>query len=244
MSLRNSTTKKKKSSKGLGSPLKIVKKVLVCFFAITILWVLLCRFINPPVTWLMIQRGFERKAEGKTWKAEREWRSFDELSNNLKYAAIGGEDAGFMHHYGFDANAIQKAYLRNHEGKPLRGGSTISQQTAKNVFLWPGRSYIRKAFEAYFTVLIELLWSKERILEVYLNVIEMGDGIYGAEAACKEYFDHSADKLTKRQASLLIAVLPNPRKWSPATPTPYILRKAALIRKNMRIVRKEPFQEK
>lgn len=125
----------------------------------------------------------------------------------------------------------------------MRGGSTISQQTAKNVFLWPGRSWVRKGFEVYFTVLIEVFWSKERILEVYLNVIEMGDGIYGAEAACQEYFNKSAVKLTRRQASLLVAVFPNPRKWTPAHPTRYISYKSALIRRNMRIVRKQPFDQ-
>ncbi|WP_374163166.1 monofunctional biosynthetic peptidoglycan transglycosylase [Arcticibacter sp. MXS-1] len=218
--------------------LKVVKRAILYFFAITILWVLIYRFVNPPVTWLMLQRGFERKANDKAWKIDKEWRDFDELSNNLKCAAISGEDAGFMNHWGFDANAIQKAYLKNKEGKPMRGGSTISQQTAKNVFLWPGRSWIRKGFEAYFTILIEIFWSKERILEVYLNVIEMGDGIYGAEAATQAYYNKPSQKLTKRQAALLIAVLPNPRKWNPTHPTPYIRYKAALIRKNMRILQK------
>lgn len=217
------------------------KRAALLFFAITIAWVLLLKFINPPLTWLMVQRGFERKFDGKDWKLEKEWRDFDELSDNLKYAAIGGEDSGFMNHWGFDTKAIQKAYLRNKEGKPIRGGSTISQQTAKNVFLWPGRSYVRKAFEAYFTALIEIFWSKKRILEVYLNVIEMGDGIYGAEAACRHYYDKTAERLTRQQAALLIAVLPNPRKWNPVTPTRYIRYKATLIRKNMVIVRKIPF---
>lgn len=218
---------------------RIVKKVLAYFFAVTILWVIVYRFIDPPVTWLMLQRGFERKAAGKTWKLDKKWRDFDELSNNLKCAAISGEDAGFMNHWGFDANAIQKAYLKNKAGKPMRGGSTISQQTAKNVFLWPGRSWIRKGFEAYFTILIEIFWSKQRILEVYLNVIEMGDGIYGAEAATLHYYNKPAEKLTKRQAALLIAVLPNPRRWQPSNPTKYINYKAALIRRNMRILGKK-----
>lgn len=214
---------------------------MLYFFALSILWVIAYRFINPPVTWLMLQRGFERKAEGKAWKLEKEWRDFDEMSDNLKYSALAGEDAGFLNHWGFDPNAIQKAYLKNKAGKPMRGGSTISQQTAKNVFLWPGRSWLRKGFEAYFTVLIELFWSKERILEVYLNVIEMGDGIYGAEAACQEYYNKSSARLTKRQASLLVAVFPNPRKWTPKHPTRYILYKSSLIRRNMRIVRKQKF---
>lgn len=232
---------KKVSKNRFKTILRIIKKVALWYFAITIIWVILYRFVNPPVTWLMLQRGFERKFDGKEWKLEKDWRSFDELSNNLKYATIAGEDANFMKHYGFDMKSIQKAYAKNKAGKPIRGGSTISQQTAKNVFLWPGRSYIRKAFEAYFTLLIELLWTKERILEVYLNVAEMGDGIYGAEAAMQEYFNKPATRMTKGRAALLVAVLPNPRKWTPAKPTPYIYYKRQLILNNMRRIGKIPF---
>lgn len=215
---------------------------MLWFFAITVLWVIVYRFVNPPVTWLMIQRGFERKADGKDWKIDKEWRNFDELSTNLKYAAMAGEDANFLHHWGFDTKSIQKAYEKNQSGKPMRGGSTISQQTAKNVFLWPGRSWVRKGFEAYFTVLIEIFWSKKRILEVYLNVIEMGDGIYGAEAATRFYYRKPATQLSKRQAALLIAVLPNPRRWTPAKPTPYIYKKQYLILRNMRRIRNLKFE--
>ncbi len=214
---------------------------MLWFFAITILWVLIYRFINPPVTWLMVQRGFERKIDGKDWKMEKSWRDFDELSDNLKYAAMAGEDAQFLKHWGFDVKSIQKAYNKNQAGKPIRGGSTISQQTAKNVFLWPGRSWIRKGFEAYFTAFIELLWSKKRIMEVYLNVIEMGDGIYGAEAATRFYYKKPATRLSKAQAALLIAVLPNPRRWTPAKPTPYIYHKQYLILRNMRRIRNLKF---
>lgn len=215
---------------------------MLWFFAITVLWVIVYRFVNPPLTWLMIQRGVERKADGKDWKLDKEWRSFDELSTNLKYAAMAGEDANFLGHWGFDAKSIQKAYEKNQSGKPMRGGSTISQQTAKNVFLWPGRSWIRKGFEAYFTMLIELFWSKKRIMEVYLNVIEMGDGIYGAEAATRFYYRKPATQLSKRQAALLIAVLPNPRRWTPAKPTPYIYKKQYLILRNMRRIRNLKFE--
>ena len=204
-------------------------RVVCYFFAITIVWVLLFTFINPPITWLMIQRGFERKGEGKEWKITKEWVRYEDLSDNLKRAAIAGEDARFLEHWGFDREAILDAYERNKGGSRLRGGSTISQQTAKNVFLWPRRSWIRKGFETYFTLLIELCWSKKRILEVYLNVIETGDGLYGAEAAAQHYYGKSARSLTKRQAALLIAVLPNPRRWSPAKPTAFINRKANTI---------------
>lgn len=213
------------------------KKIVLYFVGISVLWVLLYRFINPPVTWLMVQRAVERKWDGKTWKIDHEWRDYDEMSHNLKVAAIAGEDAGFLNHWGFDAGAIQKAYLKNKAGKPIRGGSTISQQTAKNVFLWGGRSWLRKGFEAYFTMLIEILWSKERILEVYLNVIEMGDGIYGAEAACLNYYSKTAESLSKRKAALLVAVFPNPRRWTPANPTRYIYYKQGLILRNMRHIK-------
>jgi monofunctional biosynthetic peptidoglycan transglycosylase len=221
--------------------LNIIRKVTLWFFAITFLWVLLFRFINPPISYLMVQRGFERKAEGKDWKIEKSWVDIEDLSNNLKIAALAGEDANFLNHWGFDFKAMGKALEKNQKGKTLRGGSTISQQTAKNVFLWPGRSYIRKAFEAYFTVLIELLWGKERILEVYLNVIEMGDGIYGAEAATQKYFGKSAHSMSKSQAALIIAVLPNPRRWSPARPTRFVYYKQGLILRNMRNLQKLPF---
>jgi monofunctional glycosyltransferase len=218
--------------------LRIVVRIVLWFLAITVLWVLTYRFIDPPVTWLMVQRGFERKAEGKEWKMENNWLALDELSSNLKKASIAGEDADFLSHNGFDFAAIEKAYEKNQAGKNMRGGSTISQQTAKNVFLWPGRSYIRKGFEAYFTILIELLWGKERILEVYLNVIETGDGIYGADAATRLYYGKSAESISKGQAALLIAVLPNPRRWSPAKPTRYIYYKQRLILRNMRLLKK------
>ena len=217
---------------------RVVGKLVFWFFAITILWVLAYRFINPPITLLMIQRDFERKDNSKSKNVSRKWIGYDELSRNLKIAAIAGEDVNFLKHWGFDLNAMEKAYQKNKRGTKVRGGSTISQQTAKNVFLWPGRSYIRKAFEAYFTALIELLWNKERILEVYLNVIEMGDGIYGAESATQKYYGKSAVSLSKGEAALLVAVLPNPIRWSPIKPTAYIYHKQYLILRNMRRLRK------
>ncbi|MVN21867.1 monofunctional biosynthetic peptidoglycan transglycosylase [Mucilaginibacter arboris] len=212
----------------------LLKLLLIGFFGITILWVLLYRFVNPPITLLMIDRGFERKAAGKDWKIDKTWVPFDQMSINVKKAAVASEDQLFFEHHGFDFKAIERAIDKNQHSSKLIGGSTISQQTAKNVFLWPGRSYIRKAFEAYFTMLIEALWSKERIMEVYLNVIEMGDGIYGIEAASETYFNHSAADLTKQQAALIVGVWPNPLKWSPANPTRYIRHRSYLIMKNMR----------
>lgn len=203
--------------------------MVVFFFAFTVVWVALLRFINPPITWLMVLRSIELQREGGDKQLTKAWVAYDALSDNLKRAAIAGEDARFMTHWGFDREAIADAYRRNKDGGRLRGGSTISQQTAKNVFLWPRRSWIRKGFETYFTVLIELLWGKKRILEVYLNVIETGDGLFGAEAATRHYYGKSAESLTKRQAALLIAILPNPRHWSPVKPTAFINRKANTI---------------
>ncbi|HYK75381.1 MAG TPA: monofunctional biosynthetic peptidoglycan transglycosylase [Daejeonella sp.] len=233
--------KAKNQSRKKNKWIQLAARVLLGFFAITILWVLVLRFVNPPVTFLMIQRGFERKADGKDWKIDKNWRNLDELSSNLKRAALAGEDASFNDHWGFDFKAMETAYQKNQDGKKVRGGSTISQQTAKNVFLWPGRSYVRKIFEAYFTALIELLWGKERILEVYLNVIETGDGIYGVDAACQFYYHKSAEKLSKSQAALLIAVLPNPLRWTPAKPTPYIYYKQKLILRNMQRMGEMPY---
>ncbi len=204
-------------------------RILIGFFVITIFWVLALKFINPPITYLMIKRGFEWKDAGKGFKIEKQWLDYDDISNNLKRAAIAGEDAHFMSHYGFDTEAIMKAIERNKESDKLRGGSTISQQVAKNVFLWPERSWLRKGLESYFTVLIEFCWSKKRILEVYLNVIEMGQGVYGAEAASKYYFSKSGKNLTKKEAALIIAILPNPRKWDARRPSNYINRRANSI---------------
>jgi len=212
----------------------LFKLILFGFFGVTIFWVLLYRFVNPPITLLMVERGFERKAAGKDWKIDKTWASFDHMSINIKKAAVASEDQLFLEHHGFDLTAIERAIEKNQHSNKLIGGSTISQQTAKNVFLWPGRSYVRKAFEAYFTMLIEALWSKERIMEVYLNVIEMGDGIYGIEAASQEYFKRSALELTRQQASLIVGVWPDPRKWSPVKPTRYIRHRSFLIMKNMR----------
>jgi monofunctional biosynthetic peptidoglycan transglycosylase len=209
-------------------------KVLLWFFLVSVIWVLAYRFIDPPITLLMVQRNWERKAKDKPAKIAQEWVRFETISDNMKRAAVSAEDALFMQHMGFDVKAIEKAYANNAKGKKIRGGSTISQQTAKNVFLWPGRSFIRKGFEAYFTLLIELLWSKERILEVYLNVIEMGDGIYGAEAAAQAYYGKSCHNLTRSEASLIAACFPNPRRWTPKKPTSYIRHKQYLILRNMR----------
>jgi len=226
----------RRPSKTLSLPARIglwIKRLVVGFLAISCTWVIALRFINPPITFLMIQRGFEQLSAGKDWNITKKWIPYEDLSDAFKRAAIAGEDATFMDHWGFDTKAIREAYQKNKNSERLRGGSTISQQTAKNVFLWPGRSWIRKGFETYFTVLIELFWSKKRIMEVYLNVIETGDGLYGAEAAAQHYFGRSATKVSKSQAALIVAVLPNPRRWNPAKPTSYISRKSRNIQRYM-----------
>lgn len=205
--------------------LRIFKIGSVFFFLSTIIMTIIFRFVAPPVTPLMIMRVFGQLADGKELKMSKQWVSFSEISPNLVKAVITSEDNKFMDHNGVDFGAIEKARKLNERGKKLRGASTISQQTAKNVYLWLGRNYLRKGLELYFTGLIELIWSKERIMEVYLNVIEMGDGIYGAEMASETYFHKPAKYLTRSEAALIAAVLPNPRNWNPAHPTPYIIRK-------------------
>lgn len=216
--------------------LRILKLTLIFFVGISLFMVILYRFVNPPITWLMITRGFERKSDGKDWKIDKKWISFDDIADPMKRAAVAAEDATFLENHGFDFKAIEKAIDNNTNKKShkLVGGSTITQQTAKNVFLWPGRSYIRKAFEAWFTLLIDIFWSKQRVMEVYLNVIEMGDGIYGVEAASQAYFHISAADLNKTQAALIAACWPNPLKWTPNAPDDHILHKKYLIIKNMR----------
>lgn len=232
-------SKRKRTSRKSGPSLfkrivSVVTRVFLWFLMVSVLWVLAYRFINPPITLLMVLRNIERKTDGKPGKMEMEWVDFEDISDNMKRAAVSAEDQLFLKHIGFDVKAIEKAFQTNKKGKKVKGGSTISQQTAKNVFLWPGRSWIRKGFEAYFTLLIEMFWSKERILEVYLNVIEMGDGIYGAEAAAQAYFGKSCTRLSRSQAALIAACFPNPRRWTPKRPTTYIKHRQYLILKNMR----------
>lgn len=213
---------------------KIAARVFLWFLMVSVFWVLFYRFVNPPITLLMVIRNVERKSDGKAFKMDKKWVKFSDISDNMKRAAVSGEDQLFLKHIGFDVKAIEKAFKNNEKnGKRVKGGSTISQQTAKNVFLWPDRSWVRKGFEAYFTLLIEILWSKERILEVYLNVIEMGDGIYGSEAAAQTFFSKSSNQLTKSEAALIVACFPNPIRWSPKKPTAYIYHRQYLIMRNM-----------
>lgn len=203
----------------------MLRIAIYAFFISSILGVILYRFINPPITPLMIFRCAEQVIDGKSITLSKQWVPIGQISPNLQTAVIASEDIHFLTHFGFDIEAIQKANALNKKGSKLRGASTITQQTAKNVFLWPGRDWIRKGMEAYFTILMETFWSKERIMEVYLNVIEMGNGIYGAQAASQRYFNKDANQLTREQAALIAAILPNPRKWHPDSPTAFIQRK-------------------
>jgi len=219
--------------------LRVCYKVLLWFVAISVISVVLLRFIPIPFTPLMISRAFEQKGNGKDMHSSHDWVPIEEISPNLQKAVIASEDDLFLTHHGFNFEAMYKAYKSNKKGKKIKGGSTISQQTAKNVFLWQGRSYIRKVFEAYFTVLIELLWSKERIMEVYLNSIEMGDGVYGAQAAAQHWFHKDAVNLTKREAASIAAILPNPLKYRATKSSGYIERRKGRIVKLMRYVKLE-----
>src|SRR5690606_28355025 len=176
-----------------------------------------------PLSSFMAIRQLEAWGGGDTaFRIAYDWRDFGEISPQLPLAMIASEDQAFVRHHGFDLAAIEKARASNARGRPLRGGSTISQQTAKNLFLWSGRSWLRKGAEAWYTVLIEALWPKRRILEVYANIAEFGDGVYGAQAAARTYFGKDAARLEPAEAARLAAVLPSPRRYSVARPGPYV----------------------
>ena len=211
---------------------------MVAFFASTILAVILLRFVPVYFTPLMFLRLAEQVSEGRELKLSHHWVSIDHISPSMPIAVMASEDAKFKEHWGFDFEAIEKAAKRNkeHPEKRMKGGSTITQQTAKNVFLWPDRTWVRKGLEAYFTVLIEVFWSKERIMEVYLNSIEMGEGIYGVEAVAQENFNIPAEQLTRSQCALIAATLPNPRRFSSKNPSKYMKRRQARIQHEMRFV--------
>lgn len=217
-----------------------IKWIVVAFFASTILSVVALRWLPVYFTPLMFIRLAQQVDEGKSMTLHHHWVPLEEISPSLPIAVMASEDARFLEHHGFDYKAIEHAAMRNmkHPEKRKLGASTISQQTAKNVFLWPGRSWVRKGFEVYFTFLIELMWSKERIMEVYLNSIEMGDGIYGADAVAEHHFNTTADKLTKAQCALIAVSLPNPRRFNSARPSGYMLKRQSRILREMRFVKK------
>ncbi len=224
----------KKAKKYLG----YLGKAILAFFVSTILMVVIYRFVPVPYTFLMFQRGFERMADGKSFQIKKDWVSKNKINPKLDLAVFCAEDQNFLIHEGFDMKAIEEAmeYNEKHANSKhpkTRGASTISQQCAKNVFLWPNRGWIRKGLEVYFTFLIEKIWSKERIMEVYLNVIEFGDGVYGAEAAAKTYFNCSAAQLTAPQCALMAIVLPNPRKFDLAKASSYMHKRQNWVLRQM-----------
>ncbi len=214
-------------------------KFFLWFLGISVFLVLIFKFVPVPFTPLMAIRAIEHKMEGKPMICSHRWVPLEEISPNLQKAVIASEDANFLTHNGFDFKAIQKAMEDNDKGKRLKGGSTISQQTAKNIFLWQGRSYLRKGLEAYFTILIELIWGKERIMEVYLNSIEMGNGVYGAQEASRVWYGKDAKNLNPNEAAGIAAILPNPRKFKATNSSSYINRKKERIVQHMRYVKLE-----
>ena len=208
-------------------------KAFLWFLAITIVLVIFFKWVPVPFTPLMGIRAIENKMDGKPMVLSHDWVPMEEISLNMQKAVIASEDGNFLTHHGFDFKAIEKALKSNEKGKKLRGGSTISQQTAKNVFLWQGRSYVRKGLEAYFTVLIELIWGKERIMEVYLNSIEMGDGVYGVQEASRVWYRKDAINLSPNEAAGIAAILPNPRKFKASNSSSYINRRKNFITRQM-----------
>lgn len=213
---------------------RLLFKIILWFFISTIGFTVLYRFVPVPVTPLMLIRVWEQAWDkDQEVRLYKDWVSMENISKHASQAVYAAEDQKFLQHNGFDWEAMEKAWEGNKKGKRIKGASTISQQTAKNVFLWPNRNMVRKALEAYFTFLIELIWSKERIMEVYLNVIEMGHGVYGIEAAAQTYFNKPAAKLSQAESALIAAVLPNPRRWSPAKPTAYIRGRQTWIMRQM-----------
>ena len=206
---------------------KKIKKLLFIIILANILFIVWGKFFNPPVTITQIGGLLQYG------KLERDYVSYDEMGSHVKRAVIASEDQAFFTHNGFDYKAIEKAMKSNEQGKKLRGGSTISQQTAKNIFLWQGRSWIRKGLEAVYTFIIEIVWGKDVILERYLNSIEMGRGVFGVEAASDYYFNKNAKNLTKSEAAWIAAILPNPKKYDPKNPSTYLKRKHNWIMRQM-----------
>ena len=207
-------------------------RAVLAMFVFSLFLVIVYKWVPVPFTPLMIIRA----CDSETPRLRHHWVPVSKISQAMPLAVVASEDNRFMTHHGFDHEQIRQAMEEAKRGKRRRGASTISQQTAKNVFLWPSRTWVRKGLEAYFTVLIEFVWGKERIMEVYLNSIEMGRGIFGVEAAANAYFSKSAASLTRPEAALIAASLPNPRKRNPAAPTAYMRRRQGAILSLMRKV--------
>ncbi|HJV90847.1 MAG TPA: monofunctional biosynthetic peptidoglycan transglycosylase [Holophagaceae bacterium] len=210
-----------------------VLRIGVGFVALTILGVLLFRFVPVPGSALMVERRIQSWFSDEPYTSRHAWVPLEEISPAMGVAVIAAEDQLFAEHFGFDWNAIEKAVSHNERSKRKRGASTLSQQTAKNLFLWSSRSWVRKGFEAWFTLALEAGWSKRRILEVYLNIVEFGDGLYGVEAASQAYFRKPAKRLSNAEAALLAAVLPNPHRFRVDAPSDYIRGRQAWILRQM-----------
>ena len=223
---------------------KCVRSVFLFLLVSSVLAVLAFKWVPVYYTPLMFIRYCEQWTDGKDPRIEHEWVDLDRISHNLAQAVVASEDQKFLDHNGFDEREILKARMEALNGGRERGASSISQQTAKNVFLWPGHNWLRKGLEAYFTVLIENIWGKERIMEVYLNSIEMGDGIYGAEACARENFGTTAEKLTKKQAATIAATLPNPLRYDSAHPSKHVNKRQAQIANQMGKVKTVPWGAK
>ncbi len=216
--------------------LKWILKIIAGAVILSVLWVVFLKFIPPPFGMAMFFRTVEYALDGEFIRMEKDWADYDEISHNFFRAVIASEDARFLQHSGIDWKAVDRAkkYNERNKGRKKQGASTISMQTAKNVFLCHDRTYLRKALELYFTVLIEAVWGKKRILEMYANVVEFGKGLYGVEAASQKFYGKPASKLTQHQAAMLAAMLPSPRRWNPLKPTKYLKKRQgwALARMN------------
>ena len=213
-------------------------KAFICFLIGTVGAVVVLKFVPIWITPLMVVRKIESAAEGKDSEIYHDWTSYDDISKEVALAVVSSEDQLFPAHYGFDFKSMYNAFRYNWRGRKIRGASTISQQVAKNVFLWHGRSYVRKVAEVYFTFLIELIWGKERILEIYLNVAETGPMTFGVEAAAQRYYGKSAANLSRAEAARMAAVLPNPRRFLVASPSAYVQARTNKIARQMRMLGK------
>ncbi|MBQ9640500.1 MAG: monofunctional biosynthetic peptidoglycan transglycosylase [Bacteroidaceae bacterium] len=223
---------------------KFLKWAIIAFFGTSILAVVIYRWLPVPCSPLMFIRCGQQLKAGESLKLKHQWVPLDSISTDLPLAVWSSEDQNFLTHNGFDFGQIKVAVQDKMEGKRERGASTISQQTAKNVFLWPSHSWVRKGLEVYFTVLIETIWSKQRIMEVYLNTIEMGDGIYGAEAVALEHFGCRAKELTRNQCAMIAVSLPNPIRMNSASPSAYMYRRQSWVLRQMRYLGEFPMKEK
>ncbi|TZF91753.1 monofunctional biosynthetic peptidoglycan transglycosylase [Cognatilysobacter lacus] len=209
----------------------------VLFVVVTVLQVATLRFVDPWTSSFMTTRHLQAWARGDWgFGVAYDWRDMRDISSSLPVALVASEDQRFADHFGFDIQAIEKAERANARGRRVRGGSTISQQLAKNLFLWSGRSYVRKGVEAWYTLLIEAMWPKQRIIEVYANVVEFGDGVYGAQAAARRFYGKDASQLTAAECARLAAVLPSPKRYSVAHPGPYVMRREHAIEHQMRMI--------